>query len=87
MRNYIVTLKPSAERDLDDFEDAVYARIRAAIVGLSTMPRPQGVKKLKGNADFWRMRVGDYRILYTIDDKTHHIRIMRVAHRRDVYDR
>ena len=61
-------------------------RMQKAIVALAITPRPPKVKKLKGQRDYWRIRIGDYRVLYTINDKTRVIDIVRVGHRREVYD-
>jgi mRNA interferase RelE/StbE len=57
------------------------------ILALADNPRPAGCKKLKGYKDQWRMRVGDWRVLYIIDDAAGLVTITRVAHRREVYER
>ncbi len=62
----------------------VFGRIRDAILRLERNPRPQGCKKLKGG-DAYRLRVGTYRVLYTIDDRQHVVEVFAVGHRRDVY--
>jgi mRNA interferase RelE/StbE len=59
-------------------------RIRAAVDGLAGDPRPDGAVKLAGRDDF-RVRVGDYRIVYAIDDDGRIVLIARIAHRREVY--
>lgn len=61
-------------------------RIAAAIDGLATDPRPSGAVKLAGRDDF-RIRVGDYRIVYAVDDAERLVLVARIAHRRDVYRR
>jgi mRNA interferase RelE/StbE len=61
-------------------------RVRAAIDGLSTDPRPPGAAKLAGRGDF-RVRVGDYRIVFAIDDGASVVIVARIAHRREVYRR
>ncbi len=61
-------------------------RIATAIDALSTEPRPFGVAKLAGHDDF-RIRVGDYRIVYAVDDENRLVIVARIAHRRDVYRR
>ncbi len=53
---------------------------------LENNPRPPGCKKLTGHQDIWRIRVGDYRVLYTVDDAEMIVRVSRIAHRRDVYE-
>jgi len=55
-------------------------------MALARNPRPSGCKKLKGHKDIWRIRVGDYRIVYTVDDREMVIRVGRIAHRREVYE-
>ena len=58
----------------------------AAIDALTTNPRPPGVRKLRGAADLWRIRIGDYRVLYRIDDQLHVVDVTHVRHRREAYD-
>ncbi len=65
--------------------DDVHDRVAEAISQLATTPRPQGSKKLKGTANSWRVRVGDYRVLYDIADAVRIVRVYRVRHRKDVY--
>jgi len=85
--DYRLEIKPSAERDLDRLDNAIFDRVDAKLVLLADNPRPTGSKKLKGRRDVWRIRVGDWRIVYSIDDRARIVTILRVAHRRDVYDR
>jgi mRNA interferase RelE/StbE len=82
---YFLELKQSAQKELDALDDPVFTRIDRKILALADNPRPSGCKKLQGYRDHWRLRVGDYRIVYIIDDKVKRILITRVAHRRDVY--
>jgi mRNA interferase RelE/StbE len=84
---YSLEIKPSAGKELDALSDALFARIDRKIVTLADNPRPAGCKKLRGYKDQWRIRVGDYRILYTIDDGEKRVAITRAAHRKDVYER
>ncbi len=86
-KRYAVSLTPSAERDLKGVKDrAVRRRLGAAIDSLATNPRPPNVEQLSGaNLRAYRIRVGDYRILYTIDDKEVTVTVVRVGHRREVY--
>jgi mRNA interferase RelE/StbE len=60
-------------------------QVKKAIDGLAREPRPHGVKKLSGTTDGYRGRAGDYRILYTIDDRKKVVTIYRIRHRREVY--
>ncbi len=87
MPNYRLDIKPSAEKDLNRLDNAIFDRVDAKAGLLTDNPRPPGSKKLKGYRDLWRMRVGDWRIVYSIDDRARVVTILRVAHRRDVYER
>jgi mRNA interferase RelE/StbE len=84
--NYSVVLKSSAQKELDALDDAVFRRIDRRILALAENPRPAGCKKLKGYKDQWRIRIGDCRVVYFIDDSAERVSISRVAHRREVYD-
>ena len=86
MVRYSLEIKHSAQRELDALDDAVFTRIDRKILALSDNPRPAGCKKLKGYKDHWRVRVGDWRVLYIIDDVAKHVNITRIAHRREVYE-
>ena len=81
---YIVRLKPRAERDLDRLPIGVARRIWQKLLALEEEPRPPGAFKLEGS-DGFRIRVGDYRIVYLIDDRAQVVDVVRVAHRREVY--
>lgn len=80
-----IILSPNAEKNLDRFPRKVRARILDAIDELREDPRPPGCMKLKGDDDLWRIRVGDYRVIYTICDEELIVLVVRVAHRKDVY--
>jgi mRNA interferase RelE/StbE len=64
----------------------VLARVIAKLETMSETPRPAGCKKLKGYKDQWRVRVGDWRVVYVIDDTARLVSVTRVAHRREVYE-
>jgi mRNA interferase RelE/StbE len=81
---YTVRLKPRAERDLDRLPFDVVRRIWRKLLSLEEEPRPTGSSKLEGT-DGYRLRVGDYRIVYLVDDRARVIEVVRVAHRREVY--
>jgi len=83
---YAIEIKPSAQRELDDLEDALFARVDRKILTLADNPRPPGCKKLKGYRNHWRIRIGDWRVVYTVDDGERLVSITRVAHRREVYE-
>ena len=82
---YSLDIKQSAQKELDALDDALFARIDRKILALADNPRPTGCKKLKGYRDQWRVRVGDWRVLYIIDDAARLISITRIAHRREAY--
>jgi mRNA interferase RelE/StbE len=84
---YTLHIKPSAGKELDALDDALFARIDRKIMALAESPRPPGCKKLRGYQDQWRIRVGEWRVLYLIDDAAKLISITRIAHRREVYER
>jgi mRNA interferase RelE/StbE len=73
------------QKELDALPDAVYARIHEHIQRLSDNPRPAGVKKLKGRADSYRIRIGSYRVLYEVDDPQQQLTLITVSDRKDVY--
>lgn len=75
---------PPAQKDLDKLEALAFERLLKRIRGLSRDARPPGCLKLTGDEGY-RFRVGDYRILYRIDDPSKRIYIYRVKHRKDVY--
>ena len=81
---YSVVLPRSVRRTLDRLPDAVTGRILSRLAELETNPRPADVKKLKGR-DAWRIRVGDYRVIYEIHDRELQVLVITVGHRRDVY--
>lgn len=82
---YRVELSPSARRDLRGFDSVTRERILRALIKLETQQRPPGAKKLAGEDVLWRIRVGDYRVVYEIRDRILVVLIVRVAHRREVY--
>ncbi len=86
MANYSVVIKSSSQKELDALDDAVFRRIDRRILALAENPRPARCKKLKGYKDQWRIRIGDWRVVYFIDDSAQRVSITRVAHRREVYD-
>jgi mRNA interferase RelE/StbE len=81
-----ILIKASAEKDIRRLPRDVRERVVSAILALREEPRPPGVRKLKGRGEEgWRIRVGDYRVVYRIDDSLRQVAIYRVRHRRDVY--
>ena len=86
MDNYAVELKTSARKELDSLPDTVLSRVVRKLESLAQNPRPSGCKKLKGYKDLWRVRVGDWRVVYIVDDPAKLVSVTRIAHRREVYD-
>jgi mRNA interferase RelE/StbE len=85
MADYAVTFARSARRELEDLQPRDIDRVLARIEALAGQPRPSGAKKLQGAQQLWRIRVGDHRVVYTIDDRKRGVDIIRIRHRRDVY--
>lgn len=87
MKLYTILFKKSAIKELEQLPVQVAKRIGKVIDTFSENPRPRGSKKLEGqNETLWRVRVGDYRIIYFIKDVVHIIEIRRIGHRKNIYD-
>ncbi len=84
-RRYQLIFRPAAARSLRKLPRPAVERIKVALQGLCQNPRPSGVKALSGEPGLWRVRVGDYRVVYEIEDDALVILVVRVAHRREVY--
>jgi len=82
---YRVLLERGAEKDLARLSSGIHDRVIAAIQGLARNPRPPGCRKLAGSKHDWRVRVGDYRVIYEIAGQIRVVRVNRVRHRREVY--
>lgn len=82
---YLVTFKAAALKELEKLPKPVARSALAKATALATNPRPPGCIKLAGSTNMWRIRVGDYRIVYVIHDASKTIDVRIVAHRRDVY--
>ena len=85
MGSYQVELTRSAEKDLRRIDRSQTATIYSALERLEQEPRPLGVKKLVGSNRTYRIRVGDYRMVYEIEDDVLVVLVIRIAHRKDVY--
>ena len=86
MSDYRVELRPAAVRALRKLDPQIRLRIQGVIALLAQDPRPPGARALQGR-DGLRVRVGDYRVVYTVDDNVLTVVVVRLGHRRDVYDR
>lgn len=82
---YRLKITETARKQYDRLPRQTQQRIQNAAVALTANPRPQGCVQLRGQQGNYRIRVGDYRILYEVDDKAQEITILKVKHRRDVY--
>jgi mRNA interferase RelE/StbE len=84
---YRVEVAPHAERQLRRLSKSVQARLTTRMKALADEPRPPGVEKLAGEENLYRVRVGDYRIIYAIEDEVLLVLVVTVGHRREVYRR
>lgn len=87
MPSYRVVLTSSAERELRKLPSNLVTRIVHRLEMLASDPRPAGCKKLQGGDREWRIRVGDYRVVYAIIDTDFLVEVTRIRHRSAVYDR
>jgi mRNA interferase RelE/StbE len=85
MADYSISFARSARKELERLPPSAAKRIIEHIEALMKSPRPSGAVKLQGNKGLWRLRVGDYRVIYSIDDSTRVIDVSVVRHRRDAY--
>jgi mRNA interferase RelE/StbE len=82
--SYSVSILPRAQKELGQVSLPTFERVCDAIRALGSNPRPPGCRKLV-NREGWRIRVGDYRVIYGIDDVAHAVLVLHVGHRRDIY--
>ena len=85
MADYAVTFARFARQELEALDTSTIARILGRIEALAVDPRPSGGRKMRGAARLWRIRIGDYRVVDSIDDRQRVVDVVRVRHRRDVY--
>ncbi len=83
-KRYQVLFIPAAEKDLNKLETKIGSRILEKLEQLTENPRPRNGKKLKGEVSY-RLRVGDYRIIYEVDDRNTQVIVYRIRHRKEVY--
>jgi mRNA interferase RelE/StbE len=81
---YKIELRRKAQRSLDRLPKGDFNAVVGAVKDLANTPRPKGIEKIK-SAGLWRIRQGDYRIVYSIDDGQKLVVILRVGHRREIY--
>jgi mRNA interferase RelE/StbE len=85
MADYEIVFARSARKELEDLDDRLAIRVLNRIEKLSDEPRPDSVRKLRGSTNLWRLRIGDYRVLYAVDDDRRLVDIVAVRHRSDAY--
>lgn len=83
---YELRLARSARKELQALPDAALGRVARQLDALPANPRPRGCKKLRGATDLWRVRVGDYRIIYHVDDGARVIEVRAIRDRKDAYE-
>lgn len=84
---YHIEVTTAALRDLRALTPAILRRVDTRILALAEQPRPPGAEKLTDAGELYRVRVGEYRIVYAVDDRRQVVTVARVRHRRDVYRR
>jgi mRNA interferase RelE/StbE len=82
---YSINFTKSAFKELEKLPKDIQSNVAEHIVQLADEPRPKGCKKLRGDENHWRIRVGNFRIVYFIEDNILTINIIRIRHRKDVY--
>lgn len=85
MASYRVEITASAEKALARLPKPDLARVVRTIKALAAVPRPAGCRKLKGHEDVYRIRVGLYRVIYSVDDRRIIVIVLKLGHRKDVY--
>lgn len=86
MAKYRLKIKRSAEKELEALPSPIIVKIQTEVLLLADNPFPAGYKKLKGFKAMYRIRIGDYRVIYTVHHQIITIEILKIGHRKDVYD-
>ena len=84
MDKYSIEIVPKAEKEFSRLPEIIKSRVRSKILLLEDNPRPFGCKKLVGT-DYYRIRIGDYRVVYSINDSSKIVKILSIAHRKEIY--
>lgn len=87
IHRYAIVFVQSALKEIRRLPQIVVSRLRERIAALADDPRPAGVEKIQGYEDHYRIRIGNYRVVYEVADQVRIITIVRVGHRKDVYRR
>jgi len=85
MALYKIAFAKSARKELEKLPPQIAFRVLDRVEALREDPRPSGALKLKGDSNLWRIRIGNYRVIYSIDDRKAEIDVSIVRHRKDVY--
>ncbi len=85
MKRYNIVFSKRAEKDIQKLSARVVEKIIPEIIALADNPRPIGCKKLKGYTDLWRIKIGDYRVIYSVEDVILLVDIREVGNRKDIY--
>lgn len=81
---YTVEITSSAQRQFKKLPESLQTQLITKILSLEENPRPVGIKKLQA-FDYYRIRIGDYRVVYSINDKAHRVKILDLGHRKEIY--
>lgn len=84
-RTYRVNISRRVSKAVERFPAADFERVTAAILALARDPRPRGSKKMQGREGEWRIRMGDYRVVYRVDDDALEVNVVAAGHRGSVY--
>lgn len=85
MDEYTIVLARSARKELQALPEPIASRVLRRIEALARTPRPAGCHKLVGSENLWRIRVGEYRVVYAIDDPGRVVDVIAIRHRREAY--
>jgi mRNA interferase RelE/StbE len=85
-RAYTVTVSNSAQKEIKALEHGVRVRVIRSLRALADEPRPPGCRKLVGSQNRWHIRIGDYRVIYTVDDAGRVVEVVAVRHRSKAYE-
>ncbi len=82
--SYQISITRKAQKELANLPTKDYESVKTDVRDLANSPRPRGCKKLSGR-EGWRIKVGDYRVIYEIDDKEKIVTVLHIGHRREIY--
>ena len=86
MADYTITFARSARRELEELDVPIIQRILPRVEALAKEPRPRGCRKLRGESNLWRIRIGEYRVVYAVYDERQLVDIIAVRHRSKAYE-